>query len=124
MVGKWELLLSHCGLRHHGGLLALQMAPYLKNLYGTEWKFHLWKICFSQPCQAPLFSAESLVIVFLIFGSLSQVHRVTPSGRSSDIQGAWSCVGTIGNLGTVNVPQPRRHPNVVRPVSGLCARAP
>ena len=49
-IEKQELLSSCRGLWHHGGLLSLQMAPKLKNLYGTGWKFYLQKICFSQPC--------------------------------------------------------------------------
>ena len=37
----------------------------LNNLYGTEWKSHVRKTCFSRPRQAPPFSAKSLVIMFL-----------------------------------------------------------
>ena len=94
--------------------------PNPKNLYRTGWKFHLRRICFSQPCQAPSLSVESQVIVFSPFGSLLQVRQLTPLGHSSNRQGSWSCVGAIGNLGTANVPWPRRGLNV----SGQRARAP
>lgn len=51
--------------------------------------------------------------MFLLYGSLSQVHQLTPLGHSSNRQGSGSCVGAIGNQGTPIVPQHERGLNVV-----------